>query len=196
MQTLHRIRLYAPNQRVPDVTVRRKDYIPRSSNQPDPEVKTTHNDWYAQAWDIEFGEVLFGKPTENKPEEATITKIADKLDDNATTTENEVFRTTTIENSDGDKTSDNVTSFILDFSDNPYSLFPPPFKSPPKTPELPPIVVGYNPRKYGRYSLRSNTRPNVNPDFRMLDSATTEHSHQAQNKTKMINKPDRTEMAT
>ena len=44
-QTLHRIRLrlYAPNQRVPDVTVRREDYLP------DPEVKTTHNDWYAQA---------------------------------------------------------------------------------------------------------------------------------------------------
>ena len=55
-QTLHRIRLrlYAPNQRVLDVTVRREDYLP------DPEVKTTHNDWYAQAWETEFGEVLFG----------------------------------------------------------------------------------------------------------------------------------------
>ena len=40
-QILQRIRLklYAPNQRVPDVTVRRDDYLP------DPEVKTTHNDW-------------------------------------------------------------------------------------------------------------------------------------------------------
>ena len=58
-QTLHRIclRLYAPNQRVPDVTVRREDYLP------DPEVKTTHNDWYAQAWETEFGEVLFGNTT-------------------------------------------------------------------------------------------------------------------------------------
>ena len=44
-QTRHRIRLrlYAPNQRIPDVTVRAEDYLP------DPEVKTTHNDWYAQA---------------------------------------------------------------------------------------------------------------------------------------------------
>ena len=56
MQTLHRIRLrlYAPNQRVPDETVRRDDYLP------DPDVKTMHNDWYAQAWETEFGEVLFG----------------------------------------------------------------------------------------------------------------------------------------
>ena len=59
-QTLHRIRLrlYAPNQRVPDVTVRGEGYLP------DPEVETTHNDWYAQAWETEFGEVLFGTPTE------------------------------------------------------------------------------------------------------------------------------------
>ena len=126
-QTLHRIRLrlYAPNQRVPDVTVRREDYLP------DPEVKTTPNDWYAQAWETEFGEVLFGTPTQNSIEEATITEIADKTDD-PTTTENEVAKTATVENSDGDKTSsDNVTSFNLDVSDNPYILTPPPIQSPP-----------------------------------------------------------------
>ena len=41
-QILHRIRLrlYAPNQRVPDVTVKVEDQLP------DPEVKTTHDDWY------------------------------------------------------------------------------------------------------------------------------------------------------
>ena len=53
-QTLHRIRLrpHAPNQRVPDGTVRREDYLP------DPEVKTTLNDWYAHAWETEFRELL------------------------------------------------------------------------------------------------------------------------------------------
>ena len=53
-QTLHRIRLrlYAPNQRVPDVTVRGEDYLP------DPGVKTTPIDWYAQAWETEFGEYV------------------------------------------------------------------------------------------------------------------------------------------
>ena len=99
-----------------------------------------------------------------------------------TITENDVVQTTTNENTEGDKTSsDNVTSFYLDESDNPYILTPPAIESPPKTPELPPIVIGYNPRKVGRYNLRPNPRPNVNPDFRMLDSVTTEDSRQTHN---------------
>ena len=177
-QTLHRIRLrlYAPNQRVPDVTVRREDYLP------DPEVKTTHNDWYAQAWETEFGEVLFGNTTNNATDETTVTEITDTAENDVvqTTTsenitENDVVQTTTNENTEEDKTSsDNVTSFNLDVRNNPYISTPPPIGSPPKTPELPLIVVGYNPRKVGRYNLRPNPRPNVNPDFRMLDSVTTE----------------------
>ena len=70
-QTLHRIRLklYANNQQVPDVTVKVEDQLP------DPEVNTTHDDWYAQAWETEFGEVLFGQPTERENEEASITEL-------------------------------------------------------------------------------------------------------------------------
>ena len=192
-QTLRRIRLklYAPNQRVPDVTVRREDYFP------DPEVKTTHNDWYAQAWESEFGEVLFGNTTDNVTEETTVKEITDTAGNDGNTAENDVVQTTTNENitesdvvqtttnenTEEDKTSpDNVTSFNLDVSDNPYILTPPPITSPPppKTPELPPIVVGYNPRKVGRYILRPNPRPNVNPDFRMLDSVATEDSRPTQ----------------
>ena len=79
-QTLHRmrLRLYAPNQRVPEVTVRREYYLP------DPEVKTTHNDWYAQAWETEFGKVLFGNTVDNTAEETTVTEITDAAgkDDN------------------------------------------------------------------------------------------------------------------
>ena len=101
---------------------------------------------------------------------------------NETITENDVVQTTTNENTEEDKTSsDNVTSFNLDVSDNPYILTPPPITSPPKTPELPPIVVGYNPRKVGRYNLRPNARPIANPDFRMLDSVTTEDLRQSYN---------------
>ena len=51
---------------------------------------------------------------------------------------------------------------------------------PKKNPELPPIVVGYNPRRLGRYNLRPNPKPNVNPDFRKLDSVTTEDSRPTQ----------------
>ena len=161
-----------PNQRVSDVTVRGEDYLP------DPEVKTTHNDWYAQAWETEFGEVLFGSPTETSAEETTITEITNMDDDDATNTQNEMVKTTADTNIEEDKTSfDSATSFNLDVSDNPYIITPPPITSPPKTPELPPIVVGYIPRKVGRY----NPNPNVNPDFRMLDSVTTEDSRQTQN---------------
>ena len=143
-----------------------------------------------------FGDVLFGNTTENATEETKVTEITDRAQNDEitaendvvktatseTTTENDVVQTTTNENTEEDKTSsDNVTSFNLDVSDNPYILTPPPIKSPPKTPELPPNVIGYNPRKVGRYNLRPNPRPNVSPDFRMIDSATTEDSRPTQN---------------
>ena len=91
-----------------------------------------------------------------------------------------MVKTTTAENSQGDKTSSvNNTSFNLDVSDNPYMSLPP-MENPPKTPELPPPVVGFNPGKVGRYNIRPNLRPNVNPDFRILDSITTENERQTQ----------------
>ena len=70
MQTLHRtcLRLYAPNQRVPDVTVRREDFFP------DPVVKTTHDDWYAQALETEFGENLFRNTMKNNQLEQQLGK--------------------------------------------------------------------------------------------------------------------------
>ena len=174
-QTLHRIRLrlYAPNQRVPDVTVKVEDHLP------DPEVKTTHDDWYAQAWETEFGEVLFGNSSEKQNEEATITEV--QIED-GTTTEHEQVITTADENIKADTTSpENNTSFNLDVSDNLFIMTPPPMESPPIPPTLPPIVVRYNPRKTGRYNLRPNSRPNAHPDFRMLDAVTTEELLQTPN---------------
>ena len=174
-QTLHRIRLrlYAPNQRVPDVTVKVEDQLP------DPEVKTTHDDWYAQAWETEFGEVLFGNTSERENEEATITELP--ADDGATTEQDTVI-TTADENLTAEQPpSGNETSLNLDVSDNPFIMTPPPIESPPIPPTLPPIVVGYNPRKTERYNLRPNPRPNVHPDFRMLDAVITEDTSHTQN---------------
>ena len=75
---------------------------------------------------------------ENSTEEATINEIADKTETGVTTTENEVAKTATAENSDGDKTSSgNFTSFNLDVSDEPYILTPPPTESPPQKKETP-----------------------------------------------------------
>ena len=114
--------------------------------------------------------------------ESTVENDVVKTTTDEATSENDVAQTATNENTAEDKApSDNITSFDLDVSDNPYILTPPPIHSPPKTPELPPIVVGYNPRKVGRYNLRPNPRPNVDPDFRMLDSATTDDLRQTQN---------------
>ena len=173
-QTLYRIRLrlYAPNQRVPDVTVKVEEQLP------DPEVKTTLDDWYAQAWETEFGEVLFGNSSERENEEANITELPAE---DANTTEQETVITTADETSIAEQIpSGNETSLNLDVSDNPFIMTPPPMESPPIPPTLPPIVVGYNPRKAGRYNLRPNPKPNAHPDFRMLDAVTTEEIPQTQ----------------
>ena len=165
-QTLHRIRLkvYAPNHPVPDVTVKGEDQLP------DPEVKTNHEDWYVQAWETEFGEALFGQPTERENEEATITEVPT---DSGPTTENETVTKTAEENPAENKSpSGDIRSFRLDVSDNRYIMTPPPTESPPMPPTLPPIIIGYNPRKTGRYNLRPNPKPNAHPDFRMLDAVT------------------------
>ena len=173
-QSLHRIclRLYAPNQRVPDVTVKVGDQLP------DPEVKTTHDDWYAQAWETEIGEVLFGNSSEKANEEATITEVTTH---DVTTTESEAAITTAVETSTENNISPgDSTTFIFDVSDNPYIRTLLIMESPPIPPNIPPIVIGYNPRKTGRYNLRPNLRPNAHPDFRMLDAIITEESSQTQ----------------
>ena len=115
---------------------------------PDPEVKTTHDDWYAQAWETKFGEVLIGNSSEKENDEATITEVPNE---DGHTTQNEAAITTAEEK----PTEDNIspgdsTSFNPDLSHNTYITTPPPKESPPIPPTLPPIVVGYKPRKTGR----------------------------------------------
>ena len=53
-QTLHRIRIrpYVPEQHVPDVTVRANEHLP------DPDVKVSHNEWYAVSWERDFGKQI------------------------------------------------------------------------------------------------------------------------------------------
>ena len=124
IQTLQRIRLrlYAPNQRIPDITVKTDCQLP------DPEVKTTHDDWYSQAWETEFREVLFGNSSEQGKEEAAITEVPI---DEAQTTQNEAVITTASESSTADRSSQgDITSYNLDVSDNPYITTPPPIETP------------------------------------------------------------------
>ena len=41
-----------PEQRLPDVTVRANEYLP------DPDVKVSHNEWYAVSWEMDFGKQI------------------------------------------------------------------------------------------------------------------------------------------
>ena len=56
-QTLHssHLKLFTLIGIVPDVTVRPGDYLP------DPDVRKTHDDWYARAWETKLGEVTFSE---------------------------------------------------------------------------------------------------------------------------------------
>ena len=41
-----------PEQRMPDVTVRLNEYVP------DPDVKVSHNEWYAVSCEMDFGKQI------------------------------------------------------------------------------------------------------------------------------------------
>ena len=68
--------------------------------------------------------------------------------------------------------SPDFSNLTTDVGDNPYKRRPPPIQSPPIPPKSPPTVIGYNPRKTGKYNLRPNPKPNADPDFRRLDAIT------------------------
>ena len=153
-QTLHRIRIrpYVTEQRLPDVTVRANDYLP------DPEVKVSHNEWYAVSWEMDFG------------------KQIDEHESPENTRNNHSVEIQEMANTDGAAPpSPDFSNLTTDVGDNPYIRRPPPIESPPIPPRSPPTAVGYNPRKIAKYNLRPNPKPNANPDFRRLDAITTTH---------------------
>ena len=153
-QTLHRIRIrpYVPEQRLPDVTVRANDYLP------DPEVKVSHNEWYAVSWEMDFGKQI----DEHEPPENTRNNHSVETQDVANT-------------DDAAPPSPDFSNLTTDVGDNPYIRRPPPIESPPIPPGSPTTIVGYNPRKIAKYNLRPNPKPNAYPDFRRLDAMTTTH---------------------
>ena len=153
-QTLLRIRIrpYVTEQRLPDVTVRANDYLP------DPEVKVSHNEWYAVSWEMDFG------------------KQIDEHESPENTRNNHSVEIQEVANADGAAPpSPDFSNLTTDVGDNPYIRRPPPIESPPIPPRSPPTAVGYNPRKIAKYNLRPNPKPNANPDFRRLDAITTTH---------------------
>ena len=168
-QTLHRIRIrpHVPVQRMPDVTGRSNEYLP------DPDVKVSHNEWYAVSWELDFGKPIDERNityiTSNN-QQAVTQEIIDVNDEKAAQKEAENQSEDT---NDATSSSPEFSNLTTDVEDNPYIRRPAPTESPPIPSKSPPTVVGYNPRKTAKYNLRPNPKPNANPDFRRLDAMTS-----------------------
>ena len=116
-----------PEQRLPNVTVRTNEYLP------DPDVKVSHNEWYAVSWEMDFGKQV---------DEHKATRSAENNQNDDT--------------HDVAPTSPDFSNHTTDVGDNPYIRRSPPTESPPIPPKSPPTVVGYNPRQTAKYNLRPN----------------------------------------
>ena len=170
-QTLHRIRIrpYVPEQHVPDFTVRAKEYLP------DPDVKMSHNEWYAVLWETDFGKQIDEHEVTRNAEnnQQIVTQEVANTDDDTIT--QYISNNQNEDTHDVAPTSPDFSNLTTDVGDNPYIRRPPPIESPPIPSRSPPTTVGYNPRKTAKYNLRPNPKPNANPDFRRLDDMTTTH---------------------
>ena len=163
-QTLHRIRIrpYVPDQRIPDVTVRSNEYLP------DPDVKISHNEWYAVSWEMDFGKQI----DEQEPLKNVETEQRTEIQEVTNSDGNMSAPKSTEDTNEVNPPSPDFSNLTTDVGDNPYIRRPPPIQSPPIPPNSPPTVIGYNPRKTGKYNLRPNPKPNTDPDFRRLDAIT------------------------
>ena len=164
-QTLHRIRIrpYVPDQRIPDVTVRSNEYLP------DPDVKISHNEWYAVSWEMDFGKQI----DEQEPLKNVETEQRTEIQEVTNSDGNMSASKSTEDTNEVTPPSPDFSNLTTDVGDNPYIRRPPPIQSPPIPPKSPPTVIGYNPRKTGKYNLRPNPKPNADPDFRRLDAITS-----------------------
>ena len=137
-QTLHRIRIrhYVPEQRMPDVTVRANEYLP------DPDVKMSHNEWYAVSWEMDFGKQTDEHETRenvHNNQQAETQKVTNTQDETAT---QQVPDNQPETANDAAPPSPDFSNFTTNVEDNPYIRRPPPIESPPIPQRSPPIVVG------------------------------------------------------
>ena len=158
-----------PDQRLPDVTVRANEYLP------DPDVKVSHNEWYAVSWVMDFGKQIEEHELPANAERNQQVVIHEETNTNDETTTPQVPGNQTENTNDATSSSLVFSNLTTDVGDNPYIRRPPPIESPPIPPRSPFTNVGYNPRKIAKYNLRPNPKPNANPDFRRLDAITTTH---------------------
>ena len=151
-QTLHRIRIrpYVPEQRLPDVTVRANDYLP------DPDVKVSHNEWYAVSLEMDFDKQIDEHETSESTRNNHHKEIQELTNTNDDDTTPQTSKNYIEDTNDVAPPSPDFSNLTTDVGDNPYIRRPPPIESPPIPPRSPPTTIGYNPRKIAKYNLTLN----------------------------------------
>ena len=124
-QTLHRIRIrpYVPEQRVPDVTVRANEYLP------DPDVKVSHNEWYAVSWEMDFGKQIDEHEIPKSTENNRHAEIQEATNTNDDATASQMPKNQTDDTDDEAPLSPDFSNLTTDVGDNPYIRRPHPLKA-------------------------------------------------------------------
>ena len=176
-QTLHRTRIrpYVPEQRIPDATVRANEYLP------DPNVRVSHNEWYAASWEMDFGKQIdeqVKSEIENINQQAVTQKVTDTKDEKKAQQETENQNEDT---SGVPSPSPDFSNFTADVGDNPNIRRPRPTKVHlfPQNHRLQSLDTIHQEQKSTNYDLILNLRPtlsfDVNLTLRRFDAMTTTH---------------------
>ena len=120
-QTLQKIRIrpYVPDQRLPDVTVRANEYLS------DPDVKVSHNEWYAVSWEMDFGKQIEEHELTANAERDQHVVIHEDTNTNDETTTPQMTRKYIEDTSDVALPSPDFSNLTTDAGDNPYIRRPP-----------------------------------------------------------------------
>ena len=123
-QTLHRIRIrpYVPDQRLPDVTVRSNEYLP------DPDVKVSHNEWYAASWEMDFGKQINEHESPESAERNQQVVMQEVTNSHDETTTQQVSDNQTEDTKDDAPSSLDFSNLTTDVGDNPNTRRPHPLK--------------------------------------------------------------------
>ena len=112
-QTLHLLEQHILEQRIPDVTVQSKEYLP------EPDVKVAHNEWYATSTELNCGKQIDELTTStntNENEQPTTTEIAHANDATAAQQEETYKNAHTV---NAEPTSSDFPNLTTNVGDNP-----------------------------------------------------------------------------
>ena len=114
-----------PEQRLPGVRVRTNEYLS------DPDVKVSHNEWYAVSWEMDFGKQIDEHEATRSAEnnQQIITQEVANTDDDTMT--QQLSDNPNDDTHDVASTSPDFSNLTTDVGDNPYIRPPPTTESPP-----------------------------------------------------------------